>query len=72
MGGAAMKRIIVVGAGVLLLLLGATSPIYAGQQDQNQQQDKGKQQDQNKGQQQQRSQPPVSYTHLTLPTILRV
>jgi len=42
-----------VGTGVLLLLLGATAPIYAEQQDQNQQQDKGKQQqDQNKGQQQ--------------------
>ena len=51
-----MRRIIFVSAANLLLLLGATSPIYAGQQDQNQQQDKGKNQDENKGQQQRPSQ----------------
>src|SRR5512135_2530407 len=45
-GGASMKRIRFLGAGVLLLLLGITPPIYANQQEDQdkQQQEKDKQQ----------------------------
>ena len=47
-----MKSIKFVSTGILLLFLGTTAPMYAGQHDENQQEDKGKkQEDQNKGQQ---------------------